>query len=404
MDAWGTTNDTVTSRLAVLESDYTRLERFHGMQQTISGLIAETRTVETLACRILRIICEGAGWDIGELWSVDPDRQVLAWHMTWQPETLALLHFEEISRPLTFEAGIGLPGRVWANQAPLWLPNVLDDNNFLRTAHAAKDGLHTGIGLPIRAHGKLLGVMALFSRVVRLPDAQLLQLLDGIGLQLGLCMTRLQLEEEARQQARREAEAEAQKRLALELHGTAIPPLFSASVTAELLPYLWDHDLGKIWFGLGELRQLTRDSLNRANTLLSILGGANLANVSVAMLLETLTKKVIGPTHLAVDLTVKGDCLLSGDAHIMLYCLIQEALQNVVQHARATRLTINLFTYAQNSELQIIDNGRGFNLNTVLPDRVGLRIMRESAERIQAECEITSTIGSGTQVVVRWKS
>lgn len=49
------------------------------------------------------------------------------------------------------------------------------------------------------------------------------------------------------------------------------------------------------------------------------------------------------------------------------------------------------------------DDGRGFDLGHVLPDRLGLGIMHERAQSIGATLEIASQAGYGTQVVVVWE-
>ena len=53
-------------------------------------------------------------------------------------------------------------------------------------------------------------------------------------------------------------------------------------------------------------------------------------------------------------------------------------------------------------ELYIQDDGRGFDLEDVPADRMGLGIMRERAQAIDADLEIESLQGEGTRVRVRW--
>ena len=53
-------------------------------------------------------------------------------------------------------------------------------------------------------------------------------------------------------------------------------------------------------------------------------------------------------------------------------------------------------------ELCIRDDGRGFELNDVAPEHLGLGIMRERAEAVGARLEIVSQTGRGTQVTVVW--
>jgi signal transduction histidine kinase len=48
------------------------------------------------------------------------------------------------------------------------------------------------------------------------------------------------------------------------------------------------------------------------------------------------------------------------------------------------------------------DNGRGFDIGSITSDHMGLRIIRERAEGIDAALEITSVPGNGTKVEIVW--
>jgi signal transduction histidine kinase len=53
-------------------------------------------------------------------------------------------------------------------------------------------------------------------------------------------------------------------------------------------------------------------------------------------------------------------------------------------------------------KLSISDNGRGFDLNDVPEDKLGLSIMSERAEEVGADLEVISSPGQGTQVTLTW--
>jgi signal transduction histidine kinase len=322
----------------------------------------------------------------------------------WQSDASKFPEFGHVSKEFTFAPGIGLPGRVWASAQATWIPDVVADRNFLRAPLAAQEGLHSGVGLPVTVRGEVIGVMGFFSHIVRPPEAELLQLLENVGQQVGLLTQRTEDEACAHEQMQLEAALEERLRLAHKLHDNVAQTVFPAAVLAELLPYLWDRDRNRVWYGLNELRQLTHTSLNQAHGLLSHLGGKTLAEADAGELLNRVVKKIASQTRLEVELSVKGECRLPTEAQIALYCIVQEALQNVLQHARATRATIHLHSYPEGTELRIGDNGRGFDLNRVLPDRLGLRIMRECASRFGATFEVTSQLNQGTQVILRWRT
>lgn len=89
----------------------------------------------------------------------------------------------------------------------------------------------------------------------------------------------------------------------------------------------------------------------------------------------------------------------------------QEALNNVVKHAQASRVEVRLRCLDGDHpdldltriELRIADDGRGFDPADVPPDRLGLGIIRERAQAIDASLEIESRPGRGTRITVVWK-
>src|SRR5205823_11731644 len=99
------------------------------------------------------------------------------------------------SRLLTFSAGIGLPGRVWASGRCSWIPDVTRDANFTRGPIAAREGLHAAVGFPIRNGVEFLGVMEFFSREIRQPDEELLQTMTSIGRHIGQFIDRMRAAE-----------------------------------------------------------------------------------------------------------------------------------------------------------------------------------------------------------------
>ena len=99
---------------------------------------------------------------------------------------------------------------------------------------------------------------------------------------------------------------------------------------------------------------------------------------------------------------MEGNRKLPADVQVSLYRIAQEALNNVVKHAKATQAVVCL-RLDEEVRLSIEDNGCGFDPALVPPDHLGLRIMRERAALAGAELSIYSEPGEGTQISVTWK-
>ena len=180
-----------------------RAERRLAAQYAVTRVLAEATTLREAIPRLLRCICVGVGWDLGELWRVDADAGVLRWDGAWHGSEVEAAEFEAISRGMTFSRGEGLLGRVWATSQPAWLTDVLADASFLRASVAATMGLHGTLAFPIRTGNAVIGLMLFFSRDVRPPDDDLLQMLDALGNQIGDFIARKRAEEALRESDRR---------------------------------------------------------------------------------------------------------------------------------------------------------------------------------------------------------
>jgi len=208
------------------------------------------------------------------------------------------------------------------------------------------------------------------------------------------------------EQAQRLAVLEERSRLARELHDAVTQTLFSASLIAETLPALWESDQEEGRQLLKELQQLNRGAMAEMRTLLLELRPASLAEASLDGLLRQLGEAVAGRIGIPADVLVEGECALPVDVHVTLYRIAQEALNNVVKHARASRVSVNLCCTSsgdgEHVELTVTDDGVGFVSRDVEPGELGLGIMHERAMSIGATFEVESRPGRGTRVMVVW--
>jgi PAS domain S-box-containing protein len=158
--------------------------------------LVESATFGDAAPKILEAICEALDWEFGALWRIDRDADELRCVTTWSATSLPFPEFDRASRELTFNRGIGLPGRVWATGQPVWIPDVVLDANFPRAGIAAREGLHGAFGFPILLRDDVQSVMEFFSREIRAPDEDLLSMLTSVGNQIGLFVDRRRAQEE----------------------------------------------------------------------------------------------------------------------------------------------------------------------------------------------------------------
>jgi PAS domain S-box-containing protein len=173
-----------------------RVERHLTAQHAVTQALADSATLMDAAAKILQATCESLGWDLGGLWIVDRETNVLRCLDIWHLPSVEFTEFEVLSRQTTFALGVGLPGGVWESGKPAWIPDVVSDPAFPRALVAAKDGLHAAFAFPVLHEGEILGVIEFFSSGIRQPDEELLRVMSTIGTQIGQFIERRRFESE----------------------------------------------------------------------------------------------------------------------------------------------------------------------------------------------------------------
>jgi two-component system NarL family sensor kinase len=147
---------------------------------------------------------------------------------------------------------------------------------------------------------------------------------------------------------------------------------------------------------LARARELTDLTLDEAHAAIAGLRPPVLDDLGLADGLASLARSV---AQLPVRVVSAG-CRLPEHVEIALYRIAQEALQNVVKHARATRAEVELECDSVRARLRVTDDGEGFDASARSGDGTsyGLRSMTERAELIGGRLTVTSRPGLGTTV------
>ncbi len=121
--------------------------------------------------------------------------------------------------------------------------------------------------------------------------------------------------------------------------------------------------------------------------------------------LEPLLENLIADTRHASGLNIKFQVYnlkngLTPSQIQQAYRIVQEALNNIIKHAEATRVDIQLFEHPTEIDIIIEDNGKGFDV-TNTKDRFGLDQMRIRTESLGGRIEINSHPGKGTHILVQ---
>ncbi len=207
--------------------------------------------------------------------------------------------------------------------------------------------------------------------------------------------------EELEQRVQERAAIEERQRLARELHDSVSQALYGISLGAHTARALVDETNSRITEALDYVIGLAAAGLTEMRALIFELRPESLATEG---LVTALAKQIAA---LRVRLEIKGNTDLGEEPDLpietkqIVYRIAQEALHNAAKHARATRLDLRLSLRNGSLELDVCDDGIGFDPDLPYPGHLGLRSMRERAAQLGVTLQIESSQGRGTQVSLR---
>ena len=207
------------------------------------------------------------------------------------------------------------------------------------------------------------------------------------------------LRDQTEQRARQVAVLEERQRLSRELHDSVTQALYGIALYAEAGGRaLADGDLGPTATNLREIGETTQEALGEMRLLLFELRPPILQEYGLAAALRARLQAVEARSGLVTEFLSEGDKRLAPDAEQTLYRVAQEALNNVLKHAHAGRVSLRLALADGHATLEVADDGVGFEPSFGGASGFGLRGMRERTERVGGTLRIESAPGAGTRV------
>jgi signal transduction histidine kinase len=258
--------------------------------------------------------------------------------------------------------------------------------------------MHSFLGVPVQVEGQSVGNLYLTEKQGAPEFGQDdVRLVETFALHAGIAMHNARMHD----QLKRLAVVAERERISQDLHDGIIQSLYAVGLTLEDLDELMVDDPSEASARVDQAIDSIHGTIRDIRSFIVGLGPEYLQGSSVAGVLAALAEEVRATHIIDVRLDLSSSVELDAERTTQLMHLAREALSNVVRHAGATRITIQLGGDPGGLSLKIADDGRGFDLAQV-PTRGhrGLLNMRGRAESLGGTLEIeTGTIG--TQVTFR---
>ncbi|MDE3087947.1 MAG: PAS domain S-box protein [Chloroflexota bacterium] len=202
------------------------------------------------------------------------------------------------------------------------------------------------------------------------------------------------------------AQEEERQRISHELHDEAGQALTALKISLELAQGELPANLATIRERLSECIAMSETTLERIHLLAQNLRPPGLDAVGLGATLEGFCLDFARRTQLSIDYAGMDVPTLPEAVTISFYRFLQDALTNVVKHARASHVEVVLSVDADAIGLSVEDDGQGFDVQSAQvvsarPKGIGLIGMQERFGSLGGRVEIVSQPGQGTRLIAR---
>lgn len=383
------------------ESSSTTDTAWTDVLRQVIGLSMVERDLRTTLRRVGELVAAVTSADACFVHVVDRDMGELVLMGATPPE------FDRLAGTIRLRVGEGLAGWTAAHGEPAVVDDKWADPRYVYIPELRGEEYSSLLSVPLlRPEGLVVGVLNLHSRRpghFTVSDADRLR--EVASLLAGIVENAVLYDRLARREtdlARFAADmVELQeldrRRVAADIHD---------GISQRLVSAAYHLDAARARAAEPEIRSeiesaesLVADALTEAKHAITGLRPVVLDDLGLNAALRSLAASLGGDVEIETDLQ---ECDVPPHVETALYRIAQEALQNVVKHARARRVRIVTRGDSASARLEIADDGAGFDVGTE-PGHLayGLVIMEERAKLVGGLLEVRSQMGSGTTVIAR---
>ncbi|TWI56230.1 two-component system, NarL family, sensor histidine kinase LiaS [Halalkalibacter nanhaiisediminis] len=203
------------------------------------------------------------------------------------------------------------------------------------------------------------------------------------------------------------AVTEERQRLARDLHDAVSQQLFAISMMTAAIKQNLQNTSDSTAVQVAMVENMANTAQAEMRALLLHLRPAHLEGKSLEEGMHTLLNELEQKYQVKVHTIIDQQLSIPRGIEDQLFRMIQEAISNVLRHAKATQLEFQMRQTSQELKVKLIDNGVGFDTKIVHQGSYGLHTMRERINEIGGTLHIVSVPEKGTQIEanipIAWK-
>lgn len=199
-----------------------------------------------------------------------------------------------------------------------------------------------------------------------------------------------------------EAQEEERRRLSREIHDGPAQMLANVMMRSELIDRISrEKGMNEALMEVKNLRTMVRSALYEVRKIIYDLRPMALDDLGIIPTLKRYLSTIEEYNNIDIKFLILGkEKRLAPRLEVALFRLVQEAVQNAVKHAKATEIQVKIELTRTYGNLQIKDDGKGFDPTIKKENAFGIVGMRERVELLKGEITIDSVINKGTVIKI----
>ncbi|HGC7874602.1 TPA: sensor histidine kinase [Streptococcus agalactiae] len=225
--------------------------------------------------------------------------------------------------------------------------------------------------------------------------------IQRLSKKMNLMTASLQSKENSRILKSQEIVKQERKRIARDLHDTVSQDLFAASmVLSGIAQNVSQLDVDQVGSQLLAVEEMLQHAQNGLRILLLHLRPVELENKTLSEGFRMILKELTDKSDIEV---VYHESILTLPKKIEdnIFRIGQEFISNTLKHSQASRLEVYLNQTENELQLKMIDNGIGFDMDSVYDLSYGLKNIEDRVEDLAGNLQLLSQPGKGVAMDIR---
>jgi signal transduction histidine kinase len=377
----------------------------------ISNAVSLFHNLDAILSVALEDILELVGEVVGGILLLDEKTGKLYYRVQ---RGLTAKYVDDVNSPV----GSSLAGHAARSGEPLLVEDIILDPRVAHKDLMEAQGIKSAIGIPLKARDKVVGVINIFSHLVRRFSTEDVSLLSSIGDYLGTAIEQAKLYERLERVGERyrtllqhalAAQENERKRIARELHDDTAQSLTSLTLSLQAIIGMAElHNYSDAEF-VEKLQKTHAYAVQIGNEIVKMMKELRptlLDELGLPAAIHRYAMDTLQSRGIDVSTEFRGtDRRLPPEVEVTLFRITQGSIGNILEHSEAKNASVKLECTEKQCRLVISDDGKGFDvsrLTSVERDGrgAGLFIMRERTSQLGGRGYVRSKPGEGTRVIV----